>query len=393
MEETAVVESSSQESTSSPESSASSNDASFAPNDSDIQDIMSSAWLDDGLGSVVDKNGAEIINSKTGQPFKTIEELKQAVAQKPVQPTAPTQQGQKQQAQTQKPLEQSGMQNFFKDGQIDYSSVSGVQSKFKGLSYSSQLYPKEPQQAPVASINQSTDGITPEYFKEIDDLRETLSKAYLEPLQAIAKTVDQNSETWNILNQQYRQYQTQIDATVKTKERELIAKSSQESSSKIKQEYELNHIKQSAESNVKTISNEIFGNGGDKAFWELIVGKTNPTTGQLVERGVAADLVDLMFDTSMSGKTFKSQEDYSKAYQNWFANFASSPNNVRLLARQAYATWIANNLDSIKSGAKQAGEKISSTRKALAQPRPIGNAQPAQQEQNQSPSIKELWGL
>lgn len=334
---------------------------------------------DDGLGAVVDQNG-DPFTKEDGKYYRSIDEYKSSfgknggavnTTQKPLsnqssQPAQPNAQAKNTIQPKQTAVQQNSFDSFYKkENGFDISSILSESPKFNETTYERVTNP--PIQENQNNIQQQQSApVDPKVAdaNTLKEFRESLENSALKPIERAFSQlsnyyaqsgVQMPQEVYNALNAEYSQLKTAIDEAINSKKEELFE-------NRFKTERETASFAETERKSVENftrVSTQYFPNlsadQSEAKLSKLIFGYSD-STGTFT-RGYGADIVDHAFDLANNGKTFKTKEEWSNAYNKWWSGYASNPKNIAYVAQRAWDRFIASSIDGIRDGFRSTWEQ------------------------------------
>lgn len=324
-------------------------------------------WFDDGIGAVVDSYGNPKLN-KNGQPFASMEDYQKAQSAKPEDKNI--QQPEIKAGMPQKPIEAKtgGFESFYsKDKGFDFETLAERIGNSGKTQYSSTLLPKVDPSKPVAeqsAITQKTEE------QELSEFEAIQTKTYLDPMKKLYGEISATltPEADQAFRNAYSERVAEIDKSVSSKQWEITRRMVNSNRESTKFEFDMKETERASNVSIGKAVVDMLPKEGMNGFWQLVVGHQG---AKGFVRGPGADLVDLLFDMSNEGKTFKNTEEWNKAYQNWFLKFTSSETNVRNLIKHSLNAFSAGNITKYRDMVRQTAQKEEQNKKKLLSPTPM----------------------
>lgn len=331
---------------------------------------------DDGLGAVVDQNGNPF-SKEDGKYYQSENEYKDFLkqqaqpkpqgTQKPAQPN--TAQPMQQQGNANAKIQQgNGFDSFYKkDSAFDVTTLISDSPKFNSFNYERQINPvqqqnngglaQQPAQTEVPVDPKVADANTLKEYRENMEAGtlKPIERAYQKSLAAYnARGEQMPQDVYDAFNAEYTQLKAAIDDQVLAKREELVE-------SRYKSKEEENSYKameKTSLENFTKIAGQYFPNLAPDVskdrLEKLLFGYSD---GTKFVKGYGADAIDHAFDLAHDGKQFKNVQEFEAAYTKWWNKYASNPKNIALIAKNAWNSFIASNLDGMRDGFRQTWEQ------------------------------------
>lgn len=365
----------------------------------DIQDRMSDGidddyWYSSSEGAVVDKDGELLINEKTGQPFKSMDELKAfADSQKNAEnPKTQNAQPQNKAQQAEKPMAKSFESYMFKNGQPDPETLYKQSQFSEQFKYNDEFIPRIDQQVQAQEQNQPK--LTP--IQEVESQRETLVNELVNPILSIRDSLVESGLSVEQANaavsKTYHDQMAKIDQIYKEQQQNALQKMIEEKTNPVTAQAEQKELKAKSEANITNLSNQYFP-GGKDAFFALINGY-NDEKGNFV-KGPASAILDFIVKVSAGDKKFGNHDEISKHYVDTFTKITADPAMAKMLIDMANRYYLGGNIKHIHDAGKKIG--ISETKKAYktfkTRPSSYQHSQPSSDDEEKLPEMLRNLGL
>jgi hypothetical protein len=250
---------------------------------------------------------------------------------------------------------------FEKNGQMDFDAINQHSKTFGGYQYQSATLPKQqpqqvalPNHAPVDHVAQIKAEVD-KYSKELSDTRlAPIERAYAKLVQRYGGEGNVPQEVLASLNEEYLEQKNQIRDLADAKKDELRDKQFKEQLES--KDYQTLELK--SKENFSGVAKDFFPNASpDKQpqiLEELIFGYQ--ANGKYVP-GYGADMINHLFDLQNKGKVFNTSDEWAKAYNKFWVDYSSNPNNIKALAKIAFNNYHAANESKRRDAYRSQWEK------------------------------------
>jgi hypothetical protein len=300
-------------------------------------DEKDSPWYSSSEGAVVDKDGDVLLNAKTGQPIKSMEEYQKLIDQdKAAQSTA--------KPKTETPAQEKPMSKSFnayvssgKD--ITPEKLQEMAKAGSDYKYNDDLIPKI--DTATAQVKQPEQVIDP--VEAIKEQRKQWEAIAIEPLKKVreallAEGADPALVDSKIIGPVMQAQAALVDGKYQAEYEKALRSSIEGKFNPTLSKIENEKLANASNANIQALASKYYPEGGKEAFFSLINGHYDEK-GTFV-RGPAAQVVDLMSIIAMDGKSFKNEADRNSAYADTFRKITADPAKARALFDVAHYFWI-----------------------------------------------------
>jgi len=341
--------------------------------DGALQERMDSdddPWYSPSEGAVVDRDGNVLVDEE-GNSFTSLDEY--------------TAKQTKEKAEEPKESEP--------EGPVDVTPDTFKEFTAPEYSYSDDLVPQ---------IVETEEGTGAEDFDPVEIAREekdVLVGHMIDPINKIAeKMVSEGvpegvvkSFLAPIIQEQEKKIEEHYGERYQTALEEKLGRGVQEKLTKQEEEARKNDSR----NNISKLSRAYYPELGEKGFFSLVNGEnTKSENGEDVfKRGPSAEVLDLLVSVANDGKSFKSEDERTKAYVDTFTKLTADEAKAKSLFNIAHFYWLGRKAvdlqkASYKKGIESAKEKTELKRRTVKTP-PASYRAPSTESDN----VPEMWKI
>jgi hypothetical protein len=312
-----------------------------------------SPFFDENEGAVVDKDGDVLLNAKTNQPIKSLEEYKALVEQDKAskttaKPKTEAQPAQKQMAKSfssyvsgPNGLTPERLQEMAKAGG-DYLYKDDLVPKIDATQAQTQ---KVEELDPIAQVKESRKQWETIAVNPIKEIRDAL----------IAQGADVALVDSTIIGPIMQKQMALVDSQYQTEYEKALRTSIEGKFTPTISKIEDEKLANASNANIQALASKYYPEGGKDAFFSLINGHYDENN--VFVRGPAAQVVDLMTVIAADGKQFKTEAERNAAYSNTFRKVTADPAKAKALFDIAHYFWIGKQSVEAKNILFQKGKQ------------------------------------
>ena len=306
-----------------------------------LQDRMQgddSPWYSASEGKVVDKDGEVLIDPKTNQPFRSMEDFErwqaknaQATEQNTATPKTNTN------TQTTAPVSKSFDALVGIDSGLTPEKLYAFGKVGSDYQYNDSLIPRIDPNVAQANGQQNLDPI-----EQVRTMRSNIEASTVQPLRELRDVLIANGAPEGVTDQ--------ILAPFLKKQTDMVEKLYQDNLEKAMLEkmdgkyapalnkFEQDKLTSEAFANTNALAQKYYPQGGKEAFFALING--HPTADGQFKRGESAPVLDLMAHLVNGDKAFPTEQARNESYKSMFEKTMANPEASKLLVDIAHYYWL-----------------------------------------------------
>ena len=305
--------------------------------DQSLQTEMTGDFFhDEGVDAVVDSRGITQLN-ENNEPIRTMDEFSTFKAKKSAPVAKPTQTGQPSAAPVAQPKPGDFEALFNKNGQLDFDALNAQANRFSQFKYVPTAAQPPAAQQPAAVKVEPVEKLK----TEVNAYQTELEKTHLAPFQSawkrlVAKYGSEENIPFEVnqaLNEQYAEQRDAVKAMVDAKKDEL--KDKQYAERDTQRNFE--DVKKTSEATYNSVAQEFLPGAPVGKHGEML---NQLIFGQIINgtltNGYGVDAVNHIFDMHSQGKAYKTNQEWVDAYNKFWVEYTSNPNNVRWIAKVAW---------------------------------------------------------